>query len=52
MSENHIEFDILKHDISVTMEIPDGRTMVLVSLKTAYFLIEIETIQLHLLMLW
>ncbi|XP_060537980.1 laminin subunit alpha-3 [Pantherophis guttatus] len=29
MSENHIEFDILKHDISVTMKIPNGRTMVL-----------------------
>ncbi|XP_063156026.1 laminin subunit alpha-3 [Candoia aspera] len=29
MAENHIEFDILKHDISVTMKIPNGRTMVL-----------------------
>ncbi|XP_026555076.1 laminin subunit alpha-3 isoform X1 [Pseudonaja textilis] len=29
MSENHIEFDILKHDISVTMKIPNERTMVL-----------------------
>uniref|UniRef100_A0A8C5SXR0 Laminin subunit alpha 3 n=1 Tax=Laticauda laticaudata TaxID=8630 RepID=A0A8C5SXR0_LATLA len=29
MSENHIEFDILKHDISVTVKIPNERTMVL-----------------------
>ncbi|KAL7984356.1 hypothetical protein Chor_002926 [Crotalus horridus] len=29
MSENHIEFDILKHDFSITMKIPNGRTMVL-----------------------
>uniref|UniRef100_A0A8C6Y0I6 Laminin subunit alpha 3 n=1 Tax=Naja naja TaxID=35670 RepID=A0A8C6Y0I6_NAJNA len=29
ISENHIEFDILKHDISVTMKIPNERTMVL-----------------------